>query len=111
MISKKKKPITIKDSGLEIVRTFKLPLPVEHVPTITRVKDSAFSEAEFMFYKERVFQQKGESKSGIDVFLTDHVPNRGNRLDVNYIWYDEKWRRFSRHFRVYIDRSKPEIVL
>lgn len=112
MRSLKKRPVVIRDSGLEIIRNFQLPAPADHVPTIERIDQHNFENDDFLFAgKQLTFEQKGQTKSGLDVFLANKVPNKGKRLDVEYHWYDDKWRRYSRRFRIYLDRGAHEIVL
>lgn len=110
--SKKKRQIILKDSSLEIVRDFKLPIPADHVPTIMRVGDTELEPNDFIFSrKEIVFDDKGEVRSGLDVFLTDAIPKKGKKMVVEYSWFDERWRKNSRQFTIYIDRGEKQIVL
>ena len=112
MISKKKKPFIIRDSGLEVIRDFKMPSSSDHVPTIERVDDTNFNPKEFLFSEKTLkFDHKGHSIIGFDVFLSNDIPKRGKRLVVEYCWFDEKWRKNSRRFTIYIDRSEKQVVL
>ncbi len=110
--AKKNREITIQDSSLEVVRNFQFPIIADHVPTIVRAADYDFMEEDFLFAGSNlVFDRKGQIKQGLDVFLTNNPPGRGKRMEVVYSWFDEKWRRHSRRFRIYVDRGGRKIVL
>lgn len=112
IIGKKNKRVTIKDSELQVLTSFSLPTPTDHIPTILRIDDNQFEDEDFLFSKsELLFNEKGEKKVGLDVFLLEVIPGKGKSMDVEYSWYDEKWRRFSKRFRIYLDRNEHNIVL